>query len=196
MHSRGRKHASSSGKKQFSKLNLSNTMRMLWEQHVYWTRMTIVSMINNLPDVNFVTARLLRNPLDFEEVLRPIYGYDIAREFAELLEAHLVIAAQLIAAAIAGDTMAAKEAEVKWYANADEIATFLARINPYWSKKEWQTMLYEHLALTKSEALAILNRQYEQSIEIFDRIEPQALTMADVMTRGIIKQFPFRFYLK
>ena len=54
-------------------------------------------------------------------------------------------------------------------------------------------MLYEHLAMTKSEAVYILTGQYEESIDIFDRIEALALRMADVMTQGIIGQFPYRF---
>jgi hypothetical protein len=77
-----------------------------------------------------------------------------------------------------------------WYANADEIAVFLGRINPYWSMQQWQTMLYEHLALTKTEAVNILTGKYAEGISVFDQIEMQALEMADVMTYGIVMQFP------
>ena len=41
---------------------LSNRMRLLWEQHVYWTRLVILSMAFGLPDAQLATARLLRNP--------------------------------------------------------------------------------------------------------------------------------------
>lgn len=50
-----------------------NHLRMLWEQHIAWTRMTIISIIAGLPDVDFVTKRLLRNPLDFKKALKPYY---------------------------------------------------------------------------------------------------------------------------
>lgn len=176
-----------------AQLDLSNYLRLLWEQHVVWTRLTIVSMVFDLPDVDFVTNRLLRNPKDFEMLLSPLYGERIASAFADLFTSHLVIAAQLVQAAKAGDTEAAEDAEKSWYANADEIAAFLGSINPYWSVQEWKTMLYEHLAMTKSEAVYILTGQYEESIDIFDRIEALALRMADVMTQGIIGQFPYRF---
>jgi hypothetical protein len=155
--------------------------------------LTIVSMVFDLPDVDFVTNRLLRNPKDFEMLLSPLYGERIASAFADLFTSHLVIAAQLVQAAKAGDTEAAEDAEKSWYVNADEIAAFLGSINPYWSVQEWKTMLYEHLAMTKSEAVYILTGQYEESIDIFDRIEALALRMADVMTQGIIGQFPYRF---
>ncbi len=172
---------------------LSNRMRLLWEQHVYWTRLFILSIAFGLPDVEFVTNRLLRNPKDFEAALKPFYGGNIAAKFAELFTSHLTIAAELVMAAKAGDNAAAADAERRWYANADEIAAFLSSINPYWSAQEWRKMLYDHLAMTKTEAVDILTQKYEDSINTFDRIEQQALMMADVMTQGLVKQFPQQF---
>lgn len=54
-------------------------------------------------------------------------------------------------------------------------------------------MLYEHLALTKSEVVNILNHNYATGIELYDEIERQALKIADIMTEGIVKQFPYKF---
>ncbi len=172
---------------------LSNHMRLLWEQHVYWTRMLMLSIAFNLPDVEFVAARLLRNPKDFEAALRPFYGEDVAAKFATLFTDHLTIAAELVNAAKAGDSAAAADAERRWYANADQIANFLGRINPYWSAREWQKMLYDHLTMTKTEAVDILTQKYANSINTFEQIEQQALMMADVMTHGTTKQFPQQF---
>lgn len=175
------------------KLALMNHIRMLWEQHVMWTRLVILSIVFDLPDVDLVTSRLLRNPIDFENVLKIYYGETGAARFAELFKSHLVIAAQLVKAAKAGDNQAATDAEKKWYANADEIAAFLGRINPYWSQADWRKMLYEHLALTKTEAVDMLNKDYSASIATYDKIERQALAMADMMAAGIIMQFSDAF---
>jgi hypothetical protein len=176
-----------------AELELSNHLRMLWEQHVAWTRMFIINTVSNLPDVELVTNRLLRNPTDFEMALKPFYGDEIASKFNVLLTEHLTIAAELVNAAKAGNKEAAADAEKRWYANADEIAFFLGSINPYWSEEEWKTMLYEHLALTKTEAVTRLTGDYKTNIAICDEIENQALGMADVMTKGIVRQFPCKF---
>ena len=50
-------------------------------------------------------------------------------------------------------------------------------------------MWYEHLTLTKREAVAILNSDYAASIVTFERIEKEALMMADEFSNGIIAQF-------
>ena len=59
----------------------------------------------------------------------------------------------------------------KWYANGDEIIEFLNSINPYIDKEEFRKMFYEHLALTKAEALAFLNKDYEAGVKLYDKIE-------------------------
>jgi hypothetical protein len=174
-------------------VRLSNAMRMVWEQHVYWTRMTINSIAFDLPDIDAVTARLLQNALDMGNLLKPFYGNRIAAKFSNLIREHLLIAADLVKAAKAGNRKAVADAERRWYANGEEIAEFLSRINPFISRAEFQEMFFEHLALTTKEALYTLQNKYQSSIAVFNKIEEEALQMADTITNAIIKQFPRMF---
>lgn len=169
---------------------LNNQMRLLWEQHIYWTRMFILSLVFGLPDLEFVTNRLLQNPKDFAAVLNYFYGEDIAAKFNELFTDHLTIAAELVKYAKDNNSTGAIDAEKRWYENANQIAIFLSSINPYWSYQEWQEMLFDHLEMTKEEATNILTQKYADSITVLDNIEIQALEMADMMTKGIVSQFP------
>ena len=168
---------------------LSNNIRKLWEQHGAWTRMAITSIVFGSPDEEFVINRLLQNPVDFANLLKIFYGDILATKFSDLLKSHLVIAAQLVKAAKIGDDKTAAEAEIKWYENADEIADFLSSINPYWSYESWREMLHGHLALVKAEAVAMLTGDYATGINVYDKIENQALEMSDMMTEGIMQQF-------
>ena len=167
---------------------LLSTMQRLWIEHVQWTRAFIISTTFNLPDLNYTANRLLRNPTDFANVLRPLYGDNIAQRFEELLKEHLLIAAQLVNAAKAGDTQAVAQQRIKWYANADAIATFLGSINPYWNANTWGKLLYDHLKMTENEATQILRGQYDASIAEYDAIENEAIQMAQEMAYGIAKK--------
>ncbi|REK74640.1 acetylglutamate kinase [Paenibacillus paeoniae] len=174
-------------------VELNQQLRTLWEQHVFWTRLTINSIVDRLPDEQVTTARLLRNPKDFAALLEPLYGAAVASKFNQLFTEHLAIAAELVKALQAGNTAAAEDANKRWYANADALALFLSQINPYWSEQEWRRMFYEHLKLTAEEATTRLAGQYEQNVALSDPIEQQALVMADMMTHGIVRQFPALF---
>jgi len=99
--------------------DLKSEMRMLWEEHVAWTRMTIISIAENLPDLDLVIRRLLRNPIDMANVLQPFYGPDVAAKFIQLFTEHLTTAAELVQAAKAGNTAKVADARKRWYANAD-----------------------------------------------------------------------------
>ena len=54
-------------------------------------------------------------------------------------------------------------------------------------------MFFEHLDLTTEEALFILQNRLEPSIAVFDKIEEEALHMADILTNAIVEQFPRKF---
>ncbi|CAG9612567.1 hypothetical protein BACCIP111899_01744 [Bacillus rhizoplanae] len=122
--------------------------------------------------------------------LKPFYGQNAATKYSNLIKDHLVIAADLVKAAKAGDQHAASIAEKKWYANGDEIVEFLSSINPYIPKEKFRKMFYEHLALTKAEAVSMLKKDYQSGVQLYDKIEKEALEMADALTEGIVKQFP------
>ena len=49
-------------------------MRKLWEDHITWTRLFIVSALSDLPDKGATTDRLRRNPVDIGNAIKPFYG--------------------------------------------------------------------------------------------------------------------------
>jgi hypothetical protein len=172
-----------------AELALHDTWRSLWEQHVAWTRMTIISAVFSLPDMPAVSSRLLQNANDMGAAMQPYYGDTVAVGFSTLIRNHLLIAINLVSTAKAGDIAAAAKAESAWYANANDIAAFMASINPYWPQQTVQDMFYQHLALTKAEAVAMLSGDYQKSVGLYDEIERQALGMADAVSGGIARQF-------
>lgn len=173
---------------------LHDAMRMLWEQHVMWTRLVVIDIVDGLGSQANDTARLLKNYEDMEDALKPFYGVDAAEEFGDLMKTHLTTAAELVQAAKDGDTVKATDAEKRWYANADDLAMFLSKANKkWWPKKAVQDMLYEHLKMTKEEAVARITKDYPADSMAYDKIEKQAIMMADALSDGLIKQFPAKF---
>jgi hypothetical protein len=175
-------------------LALRNDMRRLWEDHVTWTRLAIISLTTDAPDTEASVGRLLQNQTDIGDAIKPFYGEAAGEELTRLLRGHILIAADLIAASRAGDQTALADAQSRWTANSDEIARFLAGANPRsWSLDEMQAMLREHLRLTTDEALARLRGDWAADVAAYDEIHLHALGMADTLSTGIVKQFPKRF---
>jgi len=170
--------------------DLMDYFHMLWGQHVMWTRMVMLGIIFDLPDLQFTTERLLRNAQDFAEGLRIYYGNDAAQAFENLFRNHITLAADFVTAAKANDENRMDETWQRWTDNANQIAEFLGSINPNWSVDDWNAMLMEHLQLLADNAMLMLEQNYQASIEGFDDIYNQAMEMADMMAEGIANQFP------
>jgi hypothetical protein len=169
-------------------------MRKLWEDHITWTRLAIISISNDLPDTNATVQRLLQNQVDIGNAIKPFYGEAAGNQLTTLLTAHITIAAEILQDAKAGDTTAEQDAIARWYANADDIAEFLNRANPEnWPLDDMKAMMREHLDLTLQEAVSNLNGDYPASISAYEQIHIQALQMADMLSDGIIRQFPSQF---
>jgi len=168
---------------------LVSDFRKLWEQHANWTAMVMLGITHDLPETELMAQRLLRNPLDFAAAMQPFFGDEAARNFANLLTQHLMLADELMRAAKAGDSNRAADADRRWRQNAEDMADFLASINPEWHEDDWDAMFEEHLDLISANMADLLSGNYEESIRGFDDIGDQALEMADAMSDGIIMQF-------
>jgi hypothetical protein len=169
-------------------------MRKLWEDHITWTRLFIVSFAAGLPDTDATAQRLLQNQTDLGNAIKPFYGDAAGGQLTALLREHILIAADLLKAAEAGDSAGVNNASARWYANADEIATFLHRANPdEWPLDEMKLMMRKHLDLTLAEAVARLHGDWSADIAAYEQVHQEILQMADMLSTGIIHQFPKKF---
>jgi hypothetical protein len=169
-------------------------MDKLWEDHVTWTRMVIVDFAAGLPDLPIAEARLLRNQVDIGNAIKPYYGAVAGRKLTSLLRTHILEAVPVLEAAKAGDTTALTRALATWNANARQIATFLSKANPRnWPLAMSTAMMKQHLALTTKEAAARLHGAWAADVAAYDQVHAEILKMANMLSTGIIRQFPNRF---
>ncbi len=169
-----------------SEVALRQQMRKLWEDHVTWTRLVIVSTIAGLPDLDATTQRLLQNQADIGDAIKPVFGEAAGEKLTSLLRAHILGAAEILAAAKAGEGPRLEAAKRAWYANGDEIAGFLSGANPVsWPLADLRSMMREHLDLTLAEAVDQLQGRYAQSVADYDRVHAEILQMADALSAGI-----------
>jgi hypothetical protein len=175
-------------------LALRNAMRGLWEQHVAWTRMAIVSFAGDLPDLTATERRLLRNQADIGNAIAPFYGTAAGHRLTRLLRRHILIAVEILVDVKAGDSTKLAADSAAWTRNANRMAAFLHRANPdNWPLADMRSMMHRHLRLTTREAVAELSGDYTASVRAYDRVEREILGMADMLSTGIIRQFPHRF---
>lgn len=174
-------------------VQLKTDMQKVWIDHTIWTRSYIVSAISNRPDQQDVLDRLLQNQQDIGNLIKPYYGEAAGNKLADLLREHILIAGKIVAAAKAGNQADVKKLEADWHRNADDISKFLSAANPNWQFKTLQDMLYAHLQLITEIVLNCLKGDWKADIAATDKNEIHMIHLADILTEGIVKQFPEKF---
>jgi hypothetical protein len=163
--------------------------RKLFEDHITWTRMVILGILEDLPSTADYETRLLENYEDMEDALEPYYGEE-AEELGDLIQEHLLIAVEILTAADTDDTDEFNDAVARWYENGDAIAAQMAEMNPrFWKLPEAEQMWKEHLDATLAEAQAVLDANGPADVAAYDLVHDLALEMADFFSRGVIRQF-------
>ena len=175
-------------------LAFHDAMRALWESRGTWTERAIVDFVGGLPDTHLVVKRLLQNQGDIGNAVKPYYGARAGNHLTALLNGHINAAVGVLKAAKSGDLAAVSTATAKFYANGNQVAGFLHTANPrHWSLGAMRTMMRPHLNQVVALAADQLKGHYVAAITLYDRYIGHILDMADMLSTGIMQQFPARF---
>lgn len=176
-----------------SVIELKDHLRKLWIDHVVWTKSYIVTAFADSDDKDEVLARLLRNQQDIGDAFKPYYGEAVGDKLAQLLREHILIAGKVVAAVLSNNQADVEKYNKEWYANADQIAKFLSDQNPKYSYDQLKEMLHEHLELITDDVTARMKKDWNAEIVAFDKGLEHMIMFADILTEGIVKQFPSKF---
>jgi len=173
---------------------LHDDMRALWEAHGTWTERAIVDFVGGLPDAQLAIDRLLQNQSDIGNAVKPFYGGKEGNQLTALLKGHINAAVALLQAAKSGDSQATATAKTAFYANGNAVARFLHSANPHhWALPAMKTMMRVHLNQVVALATDQLEGRYADAIRLYDAYIGHILDMADMLSTGIIQQFPAQF---
>ena len=179
-----------------------DAMRKLWEDHITWTRNVIISFEVNvsdpsatLPDLGAALDRLFQNQVDIGNAIKPYYGTAQGDKLTALLHDHIAIAGEILTAVKTGDAAAYGDANARWYANAHEIAVFLSQTldPPIGTLADMDEMMKDHLDRTTDEVVARHDSDWTADVAAYEKVHAQALEMADMLSDGIIANFPSKF---
>jgi hypothetical protein len=187
-------HPASHGQGLSKEIKLYTSMRELWTDHMQWTYSTVDAFFHNPEALQPTLDRLLQNQRETGDAFVPYYGQAAGDHLGDLLTTHIELAVPVLQAAQAGDEAALDKALADWYANAEEIADFLTELNP----QAWPTSIMEplwktHIDQTTVYAVDLLKGDYAKSIRDYDTAFDHMMMLSDLLSEGIIGQFPGEF---
>ena len=169
---------------------LQVNMRKLWEDHVSWTRMYIISATANAPDKAATLDRLMKNQDDIGNAMRCSMG--TARDRSSPASSRTTSGSPA-SSWMQRRSPTSRRSRMPRSDGARTRTSSRCSWRPRIRRTEvddLKTMLHQHLDLTTKEVTAYLGKDWKGSIEAYDKVRDQALEMADALSSGIMKQFP------
>lgn len=165
--------------------------RRVWLEHVYLTRLFIVSALGNLPDAEATAGILMTNQKNIGDAIDVFYpGYGVS--VTEMLKKHIQIAAELVSVLkingleiIKVKSKTSEEIRKQWYDNADQMSSFFQQLNQMWTLRN---PFHSHIKLTDAYLTSRNSKDYVKEIEYFQGAVEQSKEIADILAGGIIQQ--------
>lgn len=151
----------------------------LWADHGLYTRLYIISFLDDRGDVEVVAARLMKNQEDIGRVVEYLSPGNGAK-MTTLLKEHIGGAVKILKNlknGVSDDDM--KKDVDAWFVNADEITMHIKRINPKLCPIIVRKMMHSHLEMTLQEAMLHQEKRYSDEIKMFDMIMRELYMMSD-----------------
>jgi len=165
--------------------SLHDAMRHLWMDHVVWSRNVTMSVFSDLKGRGAYEDRLVKNAADMRDLISPYLGAEHAAYFENLYVLHMTLASQVFDAYKSGNETLVRSVTYDWYANADEIASFLCKINPRWDYAEMQALWRTHNDTVMDEMLDYKEANHEGDVMCYDAAQDHAFVLADYISGGI-----------
>jgi hypothetical protein len=179
-----------------AKCELKTKMNRLWGDQVTWTRHIVFNAIDDLPGTNFAIDRLFRTQNEISKIIKPYYGSYTEEKLANLLRISAIQRMEMFKAVKISSPINKKDLDrinTKWKRNADDIATLLCELNPYWKLDIMKKMFQDQISQITVMAIARRNKYYSDDMNYYEKLLKETLKLSDTLTLGIIKHFPDRF---
>lgn len=160
---------------------IQTKFRELWVDHGIYTRLYIVSFLENSPATAANAQRLMKNQEDIGNTVSQLYGNRKGDPLIIVLKAHIAGAVQILKD-LKGSNCNLKNSIAAWYQNGNDLAMTLHKINPNWNLDGLQKMIKKHLDLTIQESQQYFAGQYDLSIQTFDQVMKELMMMSDSLT--------------
>lgn len=167
-------------------MNIINTFQRLWAKIGYWIRIYVRSTVFDSPDKKVITNYLTSLPNEFYSIFNMFFGFEITQNITNLILNFIKSAMKVIEYKSYGESWLANSSITEWYQSADELASYLAKINVYWDENQWKYILYQYIKLKTDDIGSVVNSNYEENIERYNTIDDIVFLMGSYMARGII----------
>jgi hypothetical protein len=175
-------------------IQTAESLRELWLGHIFWVRNVSIAVI----DRNDLAAKVaeqqaVANAKAIAASIEPFYGAPAKESFFKLLAGHYGAVKAYLVATVSGEPVAQGRATQTITSNAEEIAIFLSKANPYLPKDAVNALLLAHGSHHIQQIQQLKDRQYEAEAQTWEEMKAHVYQIANATADALAKQFAKKF---
>lgn len=169
-------------------------LRDLWVGHVFWVRnVSWTTFDRNDAAMKVAEQQAVANAQSLAAAIEPFYGAAAKEAFFKLLAGHYGAVKAYLTATANGDASAQATATQSLTSNAEEIAIFLSKANPYLSKDAVYGLLLAHGGHHVQQIQELKDRKYDAEAKTWEDMKNHVYRIADATADALAKQFATKF---
>lgn len=189
-----RKHSPKKQARTDKTFETAAALRDLWIGHIFWVRAVSIATIEKRD----VAARIaeeqaVTNARSIAATIEPFYGAAAKDTFFKLLAGHYGAVKAYLVATVADDAAKQGTATQSLTSNAEEIATFLSKANPYLPKDAVNNLLLAHGGHHIQQIQQLKDHKYEAEAHTWEEMKNHIYQIADATADALAKQFADKF---
>lgn len=169
-------------------------LRDLWVGHIFWVRAVSIATIEKQEAAaKAAELRAVANAQSIANTIEPFYGSTAKDTFFKLLAGHYGAVKAYLVATVADDAAKQSTATQSLTSNAEEIASFLSKANPYLPKDAVNNLLLAHGGHHIQQIQELKDRKYEAEARTWEEMKNHIYRIADATADALAKQFAEKF---
>jgi hypothetical protein len=173
---------------------LNQYLRKLWAEYAFWMRQYTIAYFNGSADITDTTKRMLRTQDQIGRSLGMWYGEKEGAKLSEAMKFQLVSFGDMLNGMKDKDKNKSVIGEKKWHDNTEKLVDLLVELNPKWGRVELSQHFKRYNEMMTNMAINRLRKKHNDEINSFDKAYVHAMNdIADVLTKGIVRQHPDQF---
>ena len=169
-------------------------LRDLWVGHIFWVRNLSIAIFNtNDAAMKAAEGQAVSNAKSIAATIEPFYGAAAKEVFFKLLAGHYGAVKAYLVATASGDASAQANATQSLTSNAEEIAIFLSKANPYLQKDALHSLLLAHGGHHIRQIQELKDRKYDAEAKTWEDMKNHIYQIADATADALAKQFTKEF---
>lgn len=169
----------------YEEMNNIYNIRMFWFELVTWVRNYAFSRYTGIGDAEKIYERLKQVHVDYTNTLEQVFGEEVAKKSLQALNTYLELIDAFITAQMEGNIDELNRITQLLYENANERATNISSVNPFWEETEWKNRLYNNTSYTIQAFSSLFRGDYTANISIFSRLLDLAESTSTYFAQGL-----------